>query len=219
MEKSIIKIGTKVEFIDSRGESYPSVIEVVKESCILVKLFFGERDFPKTTQGNKVELVIYHKGSVYSAQSSFLGIKREKEFAGVVLTTPENTKKIERRKYFRLPINIEIEILMLPLDTEYMEIKDMPKPIFNLLKPTTTIDISGGGMKITFDNKPEVGQKALVVIYIPDQLKLLCSVMRVEMDNKEGKYKVSLKFENIRERDRDKIIAFIFNEMRKHFMR
>lgn len=216
MMDSFIQMDTKLEIIDSREENYLAKVEVTKEGCILIKILIGEREIPKITQGHSVKLFIYDKGKVYSGTSTLLGIKEEKDIARAVLAMPENIKKVERRKYFRLPVNIEIEFVKISVEEEYEQVKDVPRELFYLLKSTNTIDISGGGMKIFSEDSLKVGQKVLTILYIPIELKILCSVVRVEKQPKKERYKVSLKFENISERNRDKIIEFIFNQMREN---
>ncbi|QGU95862.1 hypothetical protein GOM49_12820 [Clostridium bovifaecis] len=219
MIDSFIRMNTKLEIIDSREENYLAKIEVVKESCILIKILIGEREIPKIVQGHNIKLFIYDKGKVYSGTSILLGIRGEGNIARAVLAVPENIKKVERRKYFRLPVNIEIEFVEIPMEKDYEQVKDIPREFFYLLKSTNTIDMSGGGMKIISEDNLKVGQKVLTVLYIPIELKILCSVVRSESEPQKERYKVSLKFENISERNRDKIIEFIFNQMRENVIR
>lgn len=217
MSNNFIKMDGRMEIIDLHNESFMTVVDLVNEKCILVKILLrdGQKPKPKLSVGEDIKVFIYKNGSAYSGNCTVVGIKEQKKFTHAVLTLPKDMKKIERRKYFRLPINMNIDYIILPNGFKYSQLKDIPLGFLVNLKQTETIDISGGGLKINCSTSPEVGQMILVSLYIPEEIKLLTTVVRVEKNSNKGNYKVSLKFENISEKTRDKIIEFIFNEMRK----
>jgi c-di-GMP-binding flagellar brake protein YcgR len=82
------------------------------------------------------------------------------------------------------------------------------------MKVTNAIDLSGGGIKIFTEDTTETNQQVVVSMFIPHEIKVICSVVRVEIDIEDKRYKTSLKFENISERNRDKIIEYIFELVR-----
>lgn len=217
MDNKFIKMDSKIEIIDLSNEGFMTEIELINDKCILVKILRrdGHKPRPKLNVGKNINLLIYKKGSVYSTSSTVVGMKEEKDFTRAVIVLPKNVKKIERRKYYRLPINMEMDYVILPNEPKYSKIKDIPSDVLALLRQAETVDISGGGLKINCSTSPEVGQMILVSLYIPEEIKLLTTVVRVEKNSNKGNYKVSLKFENISEKTRDKIIEFIFDEMRK----
>lgn len=214
MLKSDIKVGMKLELIDLREEAYMAVVELVKESCILVKIIVGNGEGPKIKQNYKNKILMYANGRVYSGETTMIGIRGEGECLRAILTIPEELEKIERRKYFRFPIEIDLDYVLIPKGEEYIQIKDIPKDYIYSMKGTNCIDISGGGIKIFIEEPAEIGQQVLISIFIPEELRILCTVARIEKDIEHKRYKAGLKFENINERSRDKIIEFIFQQVR-----
>jgi c-di-GMP-binding flagellar brake protein YcgR len=82
------------------------------------------------------------------------------------------------------------------------------------MKNGIIVDISGGGMKAVVKEQMINGHYAIASIKIPENLNLLCKIVWVEKDTINRNYRVALSFEGISERDRDKIIKFIFEKMR-----
>ena len=211
-----MKMDMKLDVIDLAEKTYMARIEMIKEQCMLAKMIVGDRERPKLIQNGNVEVLVYNKGMVYSGKCTVLGIKEDKVFCRAVVTIPEDFKKVERRKFFRFPTNAQIEYVMLPKEKEYVQVKDISKEFLNAMKVTNAIDISGGGIKIFTEEATEPNQQILISLFIPQEIRIICSIVRVERDIKHERYKTSLRFENISERSRDRIIEYIFEIMREN---
>lgn len=214
-----IRMDMKLDVIDLEEKTYMARVEMVKDQCMLTKMIVGDREKPKLIQNENVEVLVYNKGLVYSGKCTVLGVKEDKVFCRAVVTIPKEFKKVERRKFFRFPTNAQIEYVILPKEQDYLQVKDIPKEFLNAMKVSNAIDISGGGIKIFTEEAPEANQQILLSIFIPHEIKVICSVVRIERDIKNQKYKTSLRFEDISERSRDRIIEYIFEIMRESTMK
>ncbi|HAG43478.1 MAG TPA: hypothetical protein DCL31_09195 [Clostridium sp.] len=77
------------------------------------------------------------------------------------------------------------------------------------------LDLSGGGMKIKIAEEVKNGDYVITQLKIDDEdIIALSRVVRVERD-KEEKYICGLSFLSIEGNEREKLIKYIFNEMRK----
>lgn len=78
------------------------------------------------------------------------------------------------------------------------------------------LDLSGGGMKIKIEEKLSLRDRVTVNIFIAEneKVQIVGEVVRVEKSN-TGEYICGLKFKEISERTRDKIIQKVFEQMRK----
>jgi c-di-GMP-binding flagellar brake protein YcgR len=103
---------------------------------------------------------------------------------------------------------------MITNDSVYTRITDVPNVLLNKMNDGIIIDISGGGMRLAVKEHVLHGHYLVVSVKLPEVLNLLCKVIWVDKDNINRNYKVALRFEGISERDRDKIIRFIFERMR-----
>jgi c-di-GMP-binding flagellar brake protein YcgR len=214
VSKLNIEINMKLDVIDLEDRTYMARVEIVKEECMIVKMIVGDREKPKLAENSTIEILVFDNGMIYSAECTVIGIKEDKLFCIAILTIPEDFKKVERRRYFRFPTNIEVEYVIVPKEEEYNQIEDIHQELLKAMKVTKAIDLSGGGIKIFTEETTETNQQVVVSVFIPHEIKVICSVVRVEIDIEDKRYKTSLKFENISERNRDKIIEYIFELVR-----
>ena len=78
------------------------------------------------------------------------------------------------------------------------------------------LDLSGGGMKIKTEEKLSLRDRVTVNIFIGEneKVQVVGEAVRVEKIN-TNEYICGLKFKEISERTRDKIIQKVFEQMRK----
>jgi hypothetical protein len=88
------------------------------------------------------------------------------------------------------------------------------------LRSGRTLNISGAGMSITYEEPLRVGDilstNLLVSKIPPAWLDLYCEVVRVvpNLEGEEATYKIALKFIDLNEEDREKIIFYTFQQQR-----
>lgn len=207
------KINQKIEIIDN-NITYRADIQDVKKDYIMISMPVSENKYYTMHRGSIVEFYITGEKEIDKFKSEVLGKKIENNVQLAILTYPLFVEKIQRREYFRLPVALDAKLYMLPGDKVYKSIVDVPAGFLNRLKDGIIIDISGGGLKAAVKEQMTKGHYAIVSINIPDKLTLICKIVWVEKDTKNRNYRVALRFEDISERDRDKVIKFIFEKMR-----
>lgn len=206
-------INDKVEIID--GEStYKTIVQDLDRDTISIGVpVFEFRSYP-IHMGEDLEYFIISKGDIYRCKSNIIGRKTENNVQMVILNKPEICVRVQRREYFRL--NILMDIKYYPLSNRtYSTIKDVSKGYLNKMKSSTALDISGGGIRIICYEKIPKGSYVLVSFNIPEEIVVLCNVVWCQLDNTDKNYKAALKYVNIDERVRDKVIRFIFKKTRE----
>lgn len=212
-ENITFKLNQKIEIIEN-GETYTATIQDTKSDYIMISMPVSENKYFTMHKGSIIEFYMASGNEIVKFQSEVLGKKVENHVQMAVISTPVFVEKIQRREYFRLPVSLDSKIYMLPNDKEYTNIKDVPIGYYSRMKDGIIVDISGGGIKAAVKEQMMKGHCAIVSMKIPDELTLLCKIVWVEKDTRNRNYKVALKFEEISERERDKIIKFIFEKMR-----
>ena len=120
------------------------------------------------------------------------------------LSKPYNIIKIQRRNFVRVDM-VEYAFYKLQNDNEE-----------EAWKKGIILDLSGGGMKIKTEEKLSLRDSVTVNIFIGEneKIQVVGEAVRVEKC-KINEYICGLKFKEISERTRDKIIQKVFEQMRK----
>jgi c-di-GMP-binding flagellar brake protein YcgR len=212
-ENITFKINEKIEIIDN-SITYKANIQDIKRDYVMISMPVSEDKYYIMHKGSTVEFYITGEKEITKFKSEVLGKKVENSISLAILSVPVFVEKIQRREYFRLPVALDAKLSILTGDRVYSNIKDVPVGFFNRMKACIIVDISGGGLKVAIKEHMSKGHYVIVLMKIPDEIFLLCKIVWVEKDNINRNYRVALRFEGISERDRDKIIKFIFEKMR-----
>jgi PilZ domain. len=97
-----------------------------------------------------------------------------------------------------------------------MEFKYMVSDDSEIMENGIIKDISGGGFRAKVKKKIEVGTEIICFLNLDDELEeivLKCKVIRCIFF--EDGYEIAVKYADIEDRIREKIISFIFKEQRK----
>lgn len=160
-------------------------------------------------QGNLVAIplnvkiyIFYSAGELGVFYFEATVIKRKKEpIPHLVIKQTRETRKIQRREYYRLEKSIEIDIF--DENNEY-------------LLSGYTKDISGGGLRFIGEESFPLGKVLLCKFKIANQdFYLKGNVIRSELSDEElEKYDTSVEFLEIEDNQRNNIIRYIFREQR-----
>jgi c-di-GMP-binding flagellar brake protein YcgR len=212
-ENITFKINEKIEIIDN-SITYKANIQDIKRDYVMISMPVSEDKYYIMHKGSTVEFYITGEREITKFKSDVLGKKVENSISLAILSTPVFIEKMQRREYFRLPVAMDAKLSILTGDRVYSNIKDVPAEFFNKMKSCIIVDISGGGLKVAIKEQMQKGHYVIILMKIPDEIFLLCKIVWVEKDNLNRNYKVALRFEGISERERDRIIKFIFEKMR-----
>lgn len=207
-------LNDKIEIIDN-GRTYKSMIQDMDRDTLSIGVpVYGYRSYPICI-GEALVYYVISKGDIYKCTSAVIGRKTENNILLVILKNPEACVKVQRREYFRLNILMDVKYYPLPSRT-YATIKDVSRGYYSKMKKSTALDISGGGIRIICYENILKGSFVLLSFCIPEEIIILCNVVWCEQDIIDKNYRLALKYVNLDERLRDKIIKFIFRKTREH---
>lgn len=191
--------------VNAKDECEAQIIKIYKSNLVVV-IEDKKLDYIKENENIKVRII---KGNnAFECSSIILGMKSEDDKVILVLSIPVIEKQIDRRRFYRIKISFGVRYCLVP-EGKYKTLLDIPKGCFLKTKKTLTQDISAGGIKISSDEKCEVGSYVLVCLYLPHKIDVLCKVVRVSQEIKGPKSSLSMKYVYIDEADRDKIVEFV----------
>lgn len=209
-----LEINQKIEIIDDEI-TYKSIVQDITQDAIYVSYPSNQGRYYFTHSGNAIEFYVTTEKEVIKCKSIVLGKKKEGHLDLLILSFPEVKERVQRREYFRLPITMQMKYYPLPKDRAYSSLRDVPSGYFSKMLSSLTMDISGGGIKILAHESHNTGDYVIISLNIPQEINLLCSIVRVEEADEGRKYKLALKYESIEEKTRDRIIQFIFSKLRE----
>lgn len=95
-------------------------------------------------------------------------------------------------------------------------------PVEKDLEVKQTVDISGSGVSLVLSESVEIGQILLVTIKLPGFLfgrfEAYGEVVRVLPEDEKGQlvYNAGIKFLNLKEEEKERLISYTFSQHRKH---
>ena len=208
-------IGEKFYFIKQNKFSSEGQIVNKYENCFAVSIFCSQPNYIPVTVDEQVQFVIATKSQAFNCSSRVLGCKIEDGFQLAVLTIPEITTKIERRKDPRVPLVMSVDYYNLPSYANYKYIKQVPSVYFKKMKKTFTIDISKSGIKmITYPEKIP-SKDAIISLGIGEKIDILASMVRSDFDKINDNYITAFEFKYI-EKDKWALLNKYLDEKSKN---
>lgn len=220
MKKVKFQINNKIEFLFEDGPGV-SLIQDVQKDYILVTIPMKRISVKHLSKEEEIYGFYYDDNDVYMFTTYMI----ERVFENIPLyklAFPKIIKKVQRRNYVRIPISLPVLYLESNenLEREIIEncAEDLKDLYWGQWKKATTLDLSGGGMKLSskkllkLDSKYiflfkldelTIGVKGRVVRFIPTIYK------------KHVNYQVGIEFQDIAENKRDQIIGFVFKKLRE----
>lgn len=215
MEIKDLKLGMKLEVavIDNYGKKqgpyYPVKLQHINDNntievdmpmlCGQIILFKNE---------SLLQVVMTFKDGIYSFNAKVLGKNVRNNISLMVLKQQDKIIKIQRRAHYRMDCSCMVRYR--PFDFENPGISEKPFEVAN------TIDLSGGGMSlITQEKIKDTNLLECVIILEKDiSINIIGEIVKTEKkeDNNFEKWKICIKFKRIAEKDRERIITYIFQE-------
>ena len=209
-----IKIGTKLEVL-YENEYYKSDVQDITSEYIAISLPVNENGYATPSIGRNIEVILYNDSCIYKFISKV--IKRTfEDIPMIYITISEEYKRIQRRKYVR--VSYVNYIKYMEVDEEFNPDK-ASKDISKDMTKCILLDLSGGGCKIKTVSKVEEGFTLGMIIPVEgEEIVAKGTVLRCIKDE-DGMYEIGIKFLNMRERIREKIISYTFKIMRQQITR
>jgi len=203
MIKLDLKINTRTEVIYEKV-LYKSTIQDIKKNEIIISIPVGEGIYLTINAGDEIEQYYYDdKGNIFKYTTKILGRLIEKGMPFYRLSLPYNIEKIQRRDFVRVDIVKEITYI----NAKNINTSEMKKALI--------IDLSGGGTKIKV--KEKLYKDDIILISFSEEdfnLRIKGKIVRVDM-TEDKDYICGVKFIDLEEKIREKIIRLVFTIMRK----
>ncbi|NLN64279.1 MAG: flagellar brake protein [Clostridiaceae bacterium] len=212
-----IGLGTKLELeigdedkekliLVSQYETYDEKINLME---ILVPFHEG-RIYP--IHPGTIMRVFFSKGKdTFAFEAEAINREVQNNIAILRITPVTQIKKIERRAFFRM--NYELEVRYRILDA----LSDEEAGEEGVFLKGQTRDISGGGFCILTGWEFEIGTRIEAFLKIETEVHCIGAVVRSKKIREKGKilYDTGIEFKTIENRDRERIISFIFETQRE----
>ncbi|MBW6408542.1 flagellar brake protein [Clostridium weizhouense] len=208
MAKFNLKINDRIEVL-TNDKVYKSLIQDIGEDFININLPVNDGEYLTLKVNDNIEINSYVKGgSCFNFHCEVLGRGREDSIIYYTLSKPDNIKEIQRRDFARVDILNSINYKKI---TEMSEEEIEEKEYDNALM----VDLSGGGIRFKTKEKLKIKDIVIIEFTLNGQTNhLKAEVVRCERSF-DNEYIYGVKFLEISEKQRDKIIREIFKVMRK----
>ena len=159
------------------------------------------------SRGERIQVQILLAGERIEFKSTVFG-KRYDNIPLFTLSMPDDYKRVQLRNFVRLPIMMDAFYAVIPEDPE-----DVPQFI-----KTTTLDLSGGGIRIAVDKNYPSGTKLLLKFTLQiknmnHEVEVTGKVARSYYPDNTNTILAATEFTNITRRQEDLIVRFIINKM------
>lgn len=223
MEEVNFEVNNKLEVI-SNNEACKSDIQDVKEKTLLISIPMHEGHYVPFINGEKIECLYFSEEYIFKFKSSVLGrIEQGIQLLVIEKPEPHNIIRVQRRNYVRVSMVKEIKCSKFSLDLISKNKKDSEGEYKGLngiiidenkLNKCLLLDMSGGGMRIKTNERVSHGDLMIAVLSLNlGELIVTAKVVRAQK-TEENDYIYGLTFTDISDRDREKIIKYIFSVMR-----
>lgn len=204
----IFAVNSRIEIrLPGKTDFYTSRIEDVNNDKIIIAMPMDHGVPVYLGNGEYLYGKIIYEEQVYQFTSMLL----EKKLTPIpvwIIALPDKVEKIQLRMFVRLPAMLQINVEQFADDD--VECK-VPLPFGECY----TRDISGGGLLIVSKEPLAIGKKIKVTLLLEENetIVAMAQVIRVNLASVENKtYLIGVKFLDLAEKDRTKIIRFIFKK-------
>lgn len=211
-----LRINRKITIVEpDTGRCFTTLIqEVGPEEFAVLAPEVGE---VALAVGERVRAVVTSPEAKYEFETT---LKRQ-AFDPVYLyyfRYPVEVRRVQQRSFVRAKVALEVQYT--PLAEECgpeTEAGEAPLPE----RKGYTVDLSGGGAQLVLKEGPEPGSLLLLKLPLPDgkmaPLVVKGRVRRVVPKKIDGleRYEVGVAFENLAEKDEDRLVRFVFRRLRE----
>lgn len=173
------------------------------DSNFLVEIIEQDRNRTSLLADGEVNLLIGRNGRLFTGQSCILDFENDTH-AWMRLSNPQNIRRIEMRRWARVPADLHIHYCLKNYSWSLYE--------------ASTLDVGGGGL--LFSSRHIVDPELILEmgIRLPNEqiIESLVEVKRCEgFSTRWGdRFRIGCSFKHIQEDHRDKLIKFIINRQR-----
>ena len=203
----VIKINQPLEIrLEYDENRYASRVEDIKNGNLIIAMPMKKGEPLIPLSGSKFEANFTSEMGHYKFSAVYKG-KDLYPMPVWITSFPEKAKKIQKREFVRIDLIMPATIRFETEDEKFTD------PVYARVK-----DISGGGIRLVLHKALKLGQNIEVGIDLEEEgdFKVLCQIIRIEKPiHDEDIYWVGMKYTELNERMRGKLIKFIFKKQRE----
>ncbi len=206
--KQLIQINQKIQvkLLSSKENSYVSNIQDIKDWELIISVPTRGTNPLALNNGDLIKVSFISDSSRYEFQTRVIGWRYD-NIPMYALALPEVCKRVQLRKFVRIPTVLEVM---------YAEVPDEGK-CYEFIK-STSLDLSGGGIRLMLKKELPVGARLLLKINIPmknglEELEIMGRVVRSLPDEDLKVFHAAVNFIDISRRQQDLIVRYTFTKM------
>lgn len=181
---------------------YRTRIEEVGEKIVSVGAPYDQGEIVPLREGTKIQIIFWDETAAYSFEAVIMQ-RIAVPVPIFILELPHSVQKVQRRNFVRVPAVFPVSFQLVTREG----LSDTQKAMM--------LDLSGGGMR--FSTKERVEDKSILYVHLTlpnGEMKTPVRVCRVEWMENANRYRTSVEFHDLSERERDKIIRCVFDIQR-----
>lgn len=172
---------------------------------------------------SEYEMFFYTKGGLYQCYARITERYKTDNVYLIVMELISNLSKYQRREFYRLSCALDVSIRHMTEEeetaakaSEYVFDESMP------MEKAIIVDISGGGVRCVGPSCYDADEMVFLnfALNVQNQLREYTTAGVVlqshGIESRPGEYEYRVKFDNMKTRDREEIIRYIFDEERKY---
>ncbi len=228
--EDIISIGNKVD-MEILIDGYPEqdegkrrvlccrIMDLPKAHIVRISMPFYEGRIVPLAVGDQYRMNFYADKGIFGSRFVVVGRLKEGNLFLADMEAQEPLQKIQRREFFRHDCRIPASYSMMSPEESFDASSDAQgQPEW---KKSVILDISGGGVRMASEHQVNADflKQPRFPIVIDNMEQEICLLGRLvatyQNQNNKILYEQRVEFENLDDKEREKIIHFIFEEERK----
>lgn len=217
---------SKVELIAEEGNITFGLIQDIVDNKLYVSIPPDDKQFRLLQNGDAIKCIVYNNNKVLG-----FGAVVTNRIPGILpiyeLSSNDNFEIIQRREYVRVNTILDIrytdnKYLLEINNNNYSKTKEIIQNIDKYLKSGLVSDVSGGGLRFSCEESLNQGNKLLIVFEISKHVFIVKGEIvykDINVSPNRTIYTYGIKFLNISEKNRERIINYVFLLMRKNKLR
>lgn len=222
---TLLKLMSKIELITDSKEITIGLIQDIVGDRIYVSMSSEDKRFKLLHKEDKVRCIVYDSKKVFGFDAIVL-----RQISGITpvyeLLCQGSFKNIQRREYVRIKSSLLLcyteNSYLSNVNVEQLQNRGFLEDLKRYLKDGILSDISGGGLRFSSDEDLNVEKQLLLVLDLSNEIFVLRSEIiykNVIITPFKKRYTYGVKFIDINENIREKIINYIFRNMRRNKIR
>lgn len=210
IDVNTIKENDVVKFINPNLTLFDGVVKKVSSSYLGIRIDTRQDTFIRLTKDQVIKFILIHERQAIKCSSVVLGCNQSDFEQAIIISIPKPLLGIERRDFERLPIVMDIEYSLLPLEAHYQDLSNVETKYFRSFKKTYTVNISAGGVYFIVPKNETDSKFALVSLSLRNEkIITLCEKIRTDYINDSKHDRVAFKYNDIKTQHRQLILDFI----------